>query len=383
MDFRDLNLACPKDDFPLPIDELLVDNTTGYEALSFVDGFSGYNQIKMSPEDEDLTVFRTPLGIYCYTVMPFGLKNAGATYQRAMTRIFDDMIHNPVECYVDDLVVKTLHRSDHISDLKKVFDRLRQTNLKMNPLKCVFGVTSGKFLGFIVRNRGIEIDPSKIKAIQEMPVPTNLRELRGLQGRLAYIRRFISNLTGRCKPFSHLMKKDAPFSWDEGCQEAFNEIKKYLLAPPVLTAPIQGRPLILYIAALEGSLGALLGQVNDQGIETACYYLSRALVPAKYNYNPMEKVCLALSFVVSKLRHYLLAHSVRLISKVDPLKFLLRKPVLTGRMGKWAMQMAEYDLYYVPLKAVKGQAVADFLAAHPVPTDSPLMDLDEDVSESF
>ena len=107
VDFRDLNEACPKDKFPLPITELLIDATTGFGALSFMDGFSGYNQIKMAPEDEELTAFRTPKGIYCYPVMPFGLKNAGATYQRTMTNIFNDILHNTIECYVDDLVVKT------------------------------------------------------------------------------------------------------------------------------------------------------------------------------------------------------------------------------------------------------------------------------------
>ncbi|MCQ7416341.1 reverse transcriptase domain-containing protein, partial [Salmonella enterica] len=121
------------------------------------------------------------------------------------------MLHKRVECYVDDLVVKSKKREDHLQDLKIVFDRLRKYQLKMNPLKCAFGVTSGKFLGFVVRHRGIEIDQSKIDAIQKMPEPRNLRELRSLQGRLAYIRRFISNLAGRCQPFQRLMRKDITF----------------------------------------------------------------------------------------------------------------------------------------------------------------------------
>ena len=150
VDFRDLNNACPKDDFPLPLTELMVDATTGHEVLSFMDGSSGYNQIRMASRDEELTAFRTPKGIYCYKVMPFGLKNAGATYQRAMQKIFDDMLHKNIECYVDDVVVKTRKREDHLQDLRKVFNRLRRYQLKMNPLKCAFGVTSGKFLGFIV-----------------------------------------------------------------------------------------------------------------------------------------------------------------------------------------------------------------------------------------
>lgn len=228
----------------------------------------------MALEDEELTAFRTPKGVYCYTVMSFGLKNAGATYQRAMTVIFSDMLHNKIECYVDDLVVKTRKREHHLNDLKRVFDRLRKHELKMNPLKCAFGVTSGKFLGFVVRHRGIEIDPSKIKAILEMPPPQTLKQLRGLQGTLAYIRRFISNLSGRCQPFTRLMKKDTPFIWDQACQNAFDSIKAYLLKPPILMAPIKGKPLILYIAALERSLGAMLAQENEDGKENALYYLS-------------------------------------------------------------------------------------------------------------
>ncbi|KAM1594417.1 hypothetical protein ACFX10_000832 [Malus domestica] len=252
-----------EDDFPLLIIEIMVDATTGHEALSFMDGSSGYNQIRMALADEELIAFRTPKGIYCYKVMPFGLKNAGATYQRAMQKIFSDMLHKNVECYVDDVVVKTKKRSNHLKDLRVVFERLRKYNLKMNPLKCAFGVTSGKFLGFIVKHRGIEVDQSKIKAIQSMPEPRNLHELKSLQGRLAFIRRFISNVAGRCQPFSQLMKKDVPFIWDKACNNAFESIKKYLSSPPVLGVPVPGKPLILYIAAQESSVGALLAQENE------------------------------------------------------------------------------------------------------------------------
>ncbi|PKU60192.1 RNA-directed DNA polymerase [Dendrobium catenatum] len=374
IDFRDLNKACPKDDFPLPVSELLVDNTSNYDMFSFMDGSSGYNQIKMAPEDKKHTSFRTPIGIFCYTVMPFGLKNAGATYQRAMTHIFDDLIHQKVECYVDDLVVKSLGRNDHLKDLRIVFERIRKFDLKMNPLKCAFGVSSGKFLGYVVRHRGIEIDPNKIKAITEMPPPRNLRQLRSLQGQLAFIRRFISNLSGRCQPFSKLMKKDVRFKWDGECQEAFDSIKRYLLNPPILAAPIPGKPLILYTAALEESLGALLAQNNEEGKENALYYISRRLIGAESRYSPIEKHCLALIFAVQKLRHYMLSHKITLISKIDPLKFLMTRPALTGRLARWAVLLLQFEIIYMPQKAVKGQALADFLAAHPIPADSPLND---------
>ncbi|XP_070049336.1 uncharacterized protein [Nicotiana tomentosiformis] len=141
-----------EDKYPTWVSKLMIDATTGYEAMSFMDGSSGYNQIRMAPKDEELTAFCTPKGIYCYKVMPFGLKNAGATYQRAMQNIFDDLLHKNVECYVDDLVVKSRKKSNHLKDLRMVFELLRRYQLRMNPLKCAFGVTSGKFLGFIVRH---------------------------------------------------------------------------------------------------------------------------------------------------------------------------------------------------------------------------------------
>ncbi|KAG9450316.1 hypothetical protein H6P81_010281 [Aristolochia fimbriata] len=369
VDFRDLNKACPKDDFPLPITELMVDATTGYEALSFMDGSSGYNQIRMDPKDEELTAFLTPKGIFCYKVMPFGLKNAGATYQRAMQNIFDDFLHKRVECYVDDLVVKTKQRSDHLLDLRAVFERLRRFQLKMNPLKCAFGVTSGKFLGFIVHHRGIEIDQSKIDAIQKMPEPRNVSELKSFQGHLAYIQRFISNLARRCQPFSRLLKKETTFEWDESCRNAFNNIKAYLTKPPVLVAAIVGQPLLLYIAAQKGSVGALLAQCDEDNKERSLYYLSRTLVGVELNYTPSEKTCLALVFAVQKLLHYLLAHSTKLISRADPLKYIMSRPILSGRLAKWALLLSEFEINFVPQRAIKGQALANFLADHPVPAE--------------
>ncbi|KAL0308879.1 UNVERIFIED_CONTAM: Transposon Tf2-12 polyprotein [Sesamum radiatum] len=334
VDFMDLNNACPKDDLPLPIAELMIDATTGHEALSFMDGSSGYNQIRMAPADEELTAFRTPKGIYCYKVMPFGLKNAGATYQRAMQKIFDDMLHKNIECYVDDLVVKSKKRENHFHDLRKVFERLRRYQLKMNPSKCAFGVTSEKFLGFIVRQRGIEIEQAKIDAILRMPEPRNIHELKSLQGKLAYLRRFISNLAGRCQPFSRLMKKDIPFQWGEACDKAFKSIKSYLMKPPVLVAPVPGRPLILYVAAQERSVGILLAQKNNEGKENALYYLSRTMTPNELKYSPIEKLCLALIFSIQKLKHYFQSRSIHLVSKANPLKYVMAKPVLSDRLAR-------------------------------------------------
>ena len=184
VDFRDLNKACPKDDFPLPHIDVIVDSATSSAMYSFMDGFSGYNQIMMAVMDKIKTAFITEWGTYCYKVMPFGLKNAGATYQRAATALFHDMMHKEVEVYVDDMMVKSETREGHFKASDKFLARLKKYNLRLNPKKCVFGVTSGKLLGHIVSERGIEVDPNKIKAIQEMPVPKTEKEVRGFIGKL-------------------------------------------------------------------------------------------------------------------------------------------------------------------------------------------------------
>jgi hypothetical protein len=184
VDFTDLNKACPKDSFPLPRIDLLVDSTAGHNLLSFMDAFSGYNQIRMHENDQEATSFITDHGLYCYKVMPFGLKNAGATYQRLVNAMFKNQIGRNVEVYVDDMLVKSLKSEDHLSDLQEAFDVLRHYKMKLNPMKCAFGVSSGKFLGFMVSHRGIEANPEKIKAVMEMESPQNTKQLQRLTGGL-------------------------------------------------------------------------------------------------------------------------------------------------------------------------------------------------------
>ena len=175
VDFTDLNKACPKDSYPLPRVNVLVDSTTRHQLLSFMDTFSGYNQIRMHENDQEETSFVTNQGLFCYKVMPFGLKNAGATYQRLMNRMFAPQIGRNVQVYVDDMLVKSRQEEDHLKYLKETFDTLRSYNIKLNPGKCAFGVTAGKFLGFMVSQRGIEANPDKIQAIMEMKPPRNVK----------------------------------------------------------------------------------------------------------------------------------------------------------------------------------------------------------------
>ncbi|XP_074323291.1 uncharacterized protein LOC141660225 [Apium graveolens] len=199
MDYTDLNKACLKDHYHLPNIDQLIDATAGYEVLHFLDAFSGYHQIAMNDRDVPKTAFITPKGTYAYIKMPFGLKNAGATFQRMVNKVFKEQIGRNMEAYVDDMIVKSLFR-DHAEDLKECFETLRKNNMRINPNKCTFGVSSGKFLGYMVSARGIEANPEKIEAVINMEPPKCIRDIQKLTGRLAALRRFISRSAKKVLP---------------------------------------------------------------------------------------------------------------------------------------------------------------------------------------
>ncbi|KAI5351644.1 hypothetical protein L3X38_004535 [Prunus dulcis] len=187
VDYTDLNKACPKDNFPLPRIDQLVDSTSGNQLLSFMDAYSGYNQIMMHEDDKAKTSFIIERGTYCYKVMPFGLNNAGATYQKLVNKIFKEQIGKTMEVYVDDMLVKAPARADHIKNLAEAFSLLRKYNMKLNPSKCTFGVSSGRFLGYLVTQRGIEAHPNQITAILNMKSPATTKEIQSLTGEDLYI----------------------------------------------------------------------------------------------------------------------------------------------------------------------------------------------------
>jgi hypothetical protein len=194
VDYTGLNKACPKVPYPLPRIDQIVDSTVGCETLSFLDAYSGYHQIKMKESDQLATSFITPFGMYCYTTMPFGLRNASASYQRCMSHVFGEHIGRTVEAYIDDIVVKTRKASDLLSDLETTFKCLRAKGVKLNPEKCVFGIPRGILLGFIVSERGIEANPEKIAAITNMGPIKDLKGVQRVMGCLAALSHFISRL---------------------------------------------------------------------------------------------------------------------------------------------------------------------------------------------
>jgi hypothetical protein len=223
-----------------------------------LDAFSGYHQIKMAREAEEKTAFITPCGVYCYVCMPFGLKNAGATFQRLMHKALGAQMGRNAEAYIDDIVVKTRESHTFIEDLEETFTNLRKVNIKLNPAKCTFGVPLGKLLGFLVSHSGIEANPNKVKAIKEMCPPRNLKEMQCLAGCMAALGRFIARSREKALPFFKLMKHTGKFEWTPEADKAFAELKMYLTSPPIMVAPTFREPLLLYIVATLRTTSAVL-----------------------------------------------------------------------------------------------------------------------------
>jgi hypothetical protein len=258
IDYTSLNKACSKDPFPLPRIYQIMHSTSGCDLLCFLDAYSGFHQILMSREDEENTTFIIVDGLFCYDSKPYGLKNALTTFVRAMHKTFGDLIRDLIEVYVDGIVVKVKSSASLLDNLALVFDRLRLTRTKLNPDKCVFRVTAGKLLGFLVLCWGIEANPEKIRTIKAMRSPAHIKDVQKLVGCLAALSRFISRLAEWALPFFKLLRKFGPFVWTNNAEEAFQELKRYLTSPPGMVAPEPGEPLLLYIVATSEAVSMVL-----------------------------------------------------------------------------------------------------------------------------
>ncbi|GKU97906.1 hypothetical protein SLEP1_g10981 [Rubroshorea leprosula] len=333
IDYSNLNDACPKDCYPMPNIDKLVEAASGNERLSLLDAYLGYHQVPMAPEDEKKTLFYAGDEIYCYVMMLFGLKNAGATYQKMVIIVFRAQIGRNLEVYVDDIVVKSLKAEDHLADLEETFNNLRKNKMRLNPEKCIFGVESGKFLGFMVSRRGIEVNPEKIKAVAEMEPPKSVKDVQRLMGRVAALHRFISKSTDKCLPFFKIMRlaaqkdesgKQKKFEWNSECQDAFDELKE------------------------EGKQ------------QKPVYYISSVLHGAEVRYSIAEKATLAVVTSARKLRPYFQSHSI-IVLMDQPLRQILQKPECSGRLIKWAVELSKFELTFQQRSVIRAQALADFI----------------------
>ncbi|XP_019181978.1 PREDICTED: uncharacterized protein LOC109177132 [Ipomoea nil] len=341
VDYTDLNKACPKDPFPLPRIDQLVDETAGSALLSFMDAFRGYHQIFMHLTDEEKTAFLTLDRVYCYRVMPFGLKNAGATYTRMVARLFQNLLGKSMAAYVDDMLVKSREEGKHAGDLADCFQVMIRYNLRLNPKKCAFAVQGGKFLGYMVTKRGIEPNPEKVQAIIDMQPPSTVKDLQRLTGRLAALSRFLSKAADKTVPFFEAMKKKEGFAW----------------TADIIHSP--GGPLFLYLITSPKAVGSVLVREEERA-QHPVYYVSRSLKAAETRYTALKKIVYALVITVRKLAPYFQAHAVRVLTD-QLLGSVLRNPSSSGRLVKWAVELTQYEIEYQPRPSIKGQALVDFL----------------------
>ena len=262
-----------------------------------------------------------------------------------------------MEVYIDDMLVKSTTTELHIAHLSEAFQILRNYNMKLNPAKCAFGVSAGKFLGFIVNHRGIKANPDKIKAVLDMPSPSGIKEVQRLKGRIAALSRFVSRGSDKCQPFFQVLKK--AFQWDTKCEEAFSALKTYLSSPPILVSPIDEELLTLNLAVSDFATSAVLVRDKER-VQHPVYYCSRALRGAEETYPRMEKLILALVTLARKLCPYFQAHTIEVPTEF-PMKQVLHKPETSGRLMKWAIELSEFDIRYKPKTAIKGQVLAEFV----------------------
>jgi len=323
-----------------------------------LDAYFGYNQISLHPRDKEKTSFMTDDSNYYYEVMSFGLKNAGATYQRLMNKVFKGMIDRNLEVYIEYIVVKSESCDQHIKDLEKVFEALRTTNMHLNPEKCAFGVKGGKFLGFMLTHRGIEANLDKWQTITEMRSPHNVKEVQQLIEHLTALSRCIPRLVDRTRSMVQLLRKEVKFSWDEKYEEIFQQLKDFLSLPTVIQKLRPNQPIIQYLSILDEAVSAVLVQEVEKE-EGLVYFFSQTLHATKTRYQMIKKVTFALVLTARRMIPYFQNHTI-MVRTDYPIFKILSKPVLTGHMIGWSMELSKFDIHYEPRGAIKSQCLADF-----------------------
>ncbi|GJY09861.1 reverse transcriptase domain-containing protein, partial [Tanacetum coccineum] len=259
--------------------------------------------------------------------MPFGLKNAGTTYQRLVDKAFDSQVSRNMEVYVDDLVIKSHTKAEMIRDINETFRTLRRINMKLNPKKCTFEAREGMFLGYMISPEGIKPCPDKTKAVPQLPSPRTIKE--------------------------------SDFHWTPEAEQAFKQLKQHLSELPLLVAPKPKEELIVYLAASHGAISAVLMTEKDT-VQMPVYFVSRVLQGPELNYSPMEKLVLSLVFDAKRLQRYFQAHPIAVITD-QPFKQIMSRPGVAGRLQKWSVMLGEHNITYRPRTSVKGQILADFL----------------------
>lgn len=367
VDYRAINALTVKDRTPLPLISDLLDKIAGAKVFTRIDLRGAYNLVRVKKGHEWKTAFRCKYGLFEYLVMPFGLQNAPAVFQRMMNLIFSDTLDVFVVIYLDDLLIFSRNAEEHVQHVRAVLHRLIQHKLFAKMEKCLFNVKKVEFLGYILSAEGISPVPEKVAAIKDWPIPKNVKEVQSFLGLANFYRRFVPGFAEKARPLTNLTRKDCQFTWSNGTQKAFDDIKHALINAPVLLVADPSQPFILETDASEFACGAVLAQKksNDQ-FPHPIAFISRKFQPAEINYSVHDKELLAIVTAFETWRHYLVGnrHPIDVYCDHKNLTFFRDKSIVKPRHARWHLLLSEFDFRLNYIRG-KNNQIADALSRRP------------------
>uniref|UniRef100_A0A669BG86 Gypsy retrotransposon integrase-like protein 1 n=1 Tax=Oreochromis niloticus TaxID=8128 RepID=A0A669BG86_ORENI len=369
VDFRGLNQVTRKDSYPLPrVDESL-DFLARGKFVTTLDLARGYWQVAVAEDSKPKTAFISHCGLFQFRVLPFGLCNAPATFQRLMNSVLAGLIYKTCAVYLDDIVIASPTFEQHLVDLEEVLGRLQAAGLSLKLKKCQFCLDEFTFLGYRITSSGVKPDPDKVKAVKEFDTPTSVKHIRQFLGLTGYYRRFIQNYARHAEPLHAITRKDNAFHWDDSCQRAMDTLKDHVTSAPILSFPDFDRPFSIHADACDIGLGAALMQKDDKGREYVVAFASRSLHKAELPYCTSEKECLAVIWALEHFRSYVEGVHVTIFTDHNSLRWLMSRQNPTGRLARWSLRLQDFDFTIVHKPGAQNK-VPDALSRHPLPLTS-------------
>ena len=343
IDYRKVNNLTKKDAYPLPRIDDTLETLAGSTWFTTLDLLSGYWQVELDHTDKEKTAFATKHGLFQFKVLPFGLCNGPATFQRLMDLVLSGLQWSACLVYLDDVIILGRNFQNHLNNLMQVFNRIREAGLKIKPSKCAFLKKTVTYLGHLVSEKGIATDPSKIDKVSNWPTPTSRKELQQFLGLASYYRRFVKDFSKICYPLHRLTEKNTPFAWSHQCQEAFSKLRKCLVSAPILAYPNFSKPFILDTDASDTGIGSVLSQIQEDGKECVIAYGSRVLTKPERRYSVTRKELLAVVTFINHFRQYLLGSTFKLRTDHHSLKWLRNFRNPEGQLARWLEKLEEYS----------------------------------------
>ncbi|UYV68834.1 K02A2.6-like [Cordylochernes scorpioides] len=366
VDYRNLNSVTVKDQYPLPRIDDCFDSLHGARYFTSLDLCSGYWQVEVEEQDREKTAFITPDGLYQFNVLPFGLCNGPATFERLMDTVLRTHKWKICLCYLDDVIIFSEDLHSHLNRLKTILECLKTAGLTLNASKCRFAYTKLLILGHVVSNEGIAPDPEKIISIRKFPTPRTVKDVRAFLGLCSYYRRFIREFSKVALPLQILTRKNHSFAWGKEQELSFNSLKNKLISPEVLIHYDPNKPIGLHTDASDQGLGAVLVHLDENTKERPISYASRTLQKAETNYSTTEKECLAIIWAIKKFRPYLYGRKFTIYTDHHSLCWMAKMKNPAGRLARWSLELQEYD-FAIKYKSGKTHLDADGLSRCPIP----------------